>query len=225
EFDRLANGHGAQSWTENSLRTLEEHLASVAIARRALSMAIDRVALFPTRYDVAERARRALPARVARTSLGAGAPAPLPRLADSAAVEHTLHDYLGYADAVVAAAREHDQDVAFFWEYFIGHMGGIKPFSADERYLYGAERATRPEDVQYNFAMRDRIRAHLDSVRVPLIDPMPELRRYDGTVWIDYLHYTKNGNRFMAEVMYDRLKPLIYARAARVRAGASALAR
>jgi hypothetical protein len=36
-------------------------------------------------------------------------------------------------------------------------------------------------------------------------------------VYIDYIHYTREGNRFMAKFMYDSLRDAIHERAARLR--------
>jgi lysophospholipase L1-like esterase len=201
DYQRMVVEKSLRSLIESTLRVAEEHLASVAMARLAVTKAVDR-------FWSAAQARR----------LGGegGEQGAAPELASAEEIEAYFRDYAGYVEALVPAAQHHDQEVAFFWEYFLGNLKGIKPFSEREAWLYPA--VERPDSGRaYNFAMRDRLRDLLAARGVPLIDPLPELRQHDQTVFIDYLHYTRSGNAFMADVIYDRLKPVFHARAAKLR--------
>lgn len=199
DYKRLVIEKSLRSLFENSLRVVEEHLASMALVRKATGNLADM-----------------LWSRVKAKRLNPGAPtAPYP-LADRAEIDFYFRDYSGYVEAVIAAARHHDQEVAFFWEYFLGNLQGIKPLSEREMWLYPQVR--QPESGrEYNFYMRDRLRQLLAEHDVPLIDPLTELRSHSETVFIDYLHYTRHGNEFMAGVIYDRMKERFYARAEHIR--------
>jgi hypothetical protein len=205
EFERLVNEKTLASWAEVSVRIIEEHIASVALGRRAVAVALDRLVAVSGNHSIRGESKAG-----ERT------------FAEPAAIDDLRRDYLGHADAMIAAARAHDQVIAFFWEYFVGHLGGIKPFSNDERFLYRLERAESDKDVQFNFLTRDKLRDHMDSLGVPFIDPLPELRLFRGTAFIDYLHYTKEGNRLMAAVMYERLRRHLHERAQRIKTEAEA---
>ena len=50
---------------------------------------------------------------------------------------------------------------------------------------------------------------------VPMIDVLDALRGHDETVFNDYLHYTPEGNRWVAERIAELLRPQIAAWAAR----------
>lgn len=65
--------------------------------------------------------------------------------------------------------------------------------------------------------MRDLLRASLAKQDVPLVDPLEELKHHQGTVFIDYLHYTRSGNEFMAGVIHDQLRDVFRARAEELR--------
>jgi hypothetical protein len=112
---------------------------------------------------------------------------------------------------MVAAARRHGQDIAFFWEYWLGDMGDIKPLSDRERWLFAQVRRA-PEHTAYAMRMRDRWADDFARQRVPYIDPIDVLRTNGQTLYIDYLHYTRRGNETMAQATYDTIKPLIGAR-------------
>lgn len=195
EFDRIVNDQSFMSWAERSIRALEEHSAAAAVGRRAMSKALDRfVALTSSRRVSAPPS-----------------PPPVPAV-DSAETETLFREYAGLADAMIASAKVHDQQIAFFWEYYLVHLPGLKPLTPDEQFLRAAEAPAGEADRAFNFRLRDRFAAHLDSAQVPLVDPLAELRASRETIFIDYLHYTRAGNRFMADVMYTQLRPMIAAR-------------
>jgi hypothetical protein len=200
DYDRLVVEKSLRSLFENSLRVAEEHLASIAMARLAVQKTVD-----------------GLWSRVKAERLSSGERvAAVEALADRGDVDRYFRDYAGYVEAVVAAAHSHDQEAAFFWEYFLGNMQGIKPLSEREKWLYPAVK--RPDSGrEYNFYMRDRLRELLARRGVQLIDSLPELRHSDETIFIDYLHYTRRGNEIMAGVIFDRMKDSFRKRAARIR--------
>lgn len=204
EFERIVNASSATSWFEFSLRTAADHLAVAALAWKIAEKVVDRA--------VALSEGRAVQPRP-----------PRPRVyTDSAYFKKLTTDYFTYTDALTAAARRQGQDIAFFWEHYLAALKGIKPFSAEEGSIYPNLIQANERDLQYQQVMNARVRAHFDSAGTPFIDPLPELRRYSGTVFIDYLHYTPEGNKLMAEVMYDRLKTVFHRRASMLRAAAGA---
>lgn len=206
DFERLVVEKSLGSLFENALRVGEEQLASMALARMAVTRLVD-----------------GLWSRVKAGRLNPGERTASDKsdvLAGREEFDLYFRDYAGFVEAVVAAAQRHDQVIAFFWEYFLGHMKGIKPLSDQEQSLYTVVR--RPDSGRdYNFYMRDRLRTLLARRGVPLIDPLPELRSSEETVFIDYLHYTKRGNEIMAGVIYDRLKDRFRAVAERIRSEAA----
>ena len=80
--------------------------------------------------------------------------------------------YASYADAMVAAARRHGQDIAFFWEYWLGDMGDIKPLSDREGWLYAQVRRA-PEQTAYAMRMRDRWVGDFARQNVPFLGEIP----------------------------------------------------
>lgn len=200
EFERTVNERSLRSAFESVVRVAETHLASVALLRKISTVSIDRVW------------RRTLASRLAAPAAGDA-----PAEAGEQEVALYFRDYAAYSDAMVAAAKRHGQAIAFFWEYFLGNLEGIKPLSDAEASIYPA--VARPESGRaYNFAFRDLLRASLTAQEVPLVDPLEELKRHDGTVFIDYLHYTRSGNEFMAGVIHDQLRELFHTRAHALRA-------
>ena len=41
-----------------------------------------------------------------------------------------------------------------------------------------------------------------------MVDLIEDFRDYSGTVFNDYLHYSEDGNRWVAERIFARLRPL-----------------
>ena len=58
-----------------------------------------------------------------------------------------------------------------------------------------------------------------------MVDLIEDFRDYSGTVFNDYLHYSEDGNRWVAERIFARLRPLFLAVTTDVRAGATAALR
>lgn len=205
EFERIANRRSLASFAERGVLTLENHFASVALAKKGTEKALDKAIELSGRFAL----RNYAPAQGQASEPG-------PASWDE--YDQYISEYQGYADAIVAVAKRRDQDIGFFWEYFLGHLGGIKPFSEVEKKLYLPNRLPNYElDRQFDFHARDKLSEYFPSKGVAFIDPLNELKQYQGTVFIDYLHYTKEGNEFMAGVIHEQLKAVFHARATRVR--------
>jgi hypothetical protein len=206
EFQRIANERSPSALAERTVLTLEA-LAAVGVTRKGLSFALD-------------AAPRLL--RTRATSLGILSPPPAPPFVPASFEEWDAYidEYLGYADAMVAVARRHHQALAFFWEYPLETLGGIKPMGPAEKQLYDAFRLpTYQINAVYDGRARDTVHRYCDENGVTLLDPLDRLRTHDGQVFIDYLHYTREGNRFMGKFMADTLREAIHQRAERVRRG------
>jgi hypothetical protein len=117
EFDRIVNGDSFSALVERVLRWASGHSAGIALGKKVLARLIDRVLALSQQY--------ALPGQHTRTDA--------PGYADRAEVDYYVRDYLSYADAMIATARRMDQEIAFFWEYYLLDVDLIKPLSDDER--------------------------------------------------------------------------------------------
>jgi hypothetical protein len=194
EFERQVNQRNLSSLAENALLMASDHLASVAMMQKLLGKLLDSALAAVGRHSMITppRGQESHPAT----------------LQDE---ERYFAAYAAYADAMVAAARRHGQGIAFFWEYWLGDMGGVKPLSDREGWLYAQVRRA-PDQTAYAMRMRDRWVGDFARQNVPYIDPIDVLRANGQTLYIDYLHYTRRGNETMAQATYDALKPLIGAR-------------
>lgn len=193
EFDRQVNRRDLASLAENALLTASDALASAAMLRKSIEKVLDSVAAVINRHSLAPPA---------------GKPSHVPSMADE---ERYFADCAAYSDAMVAVARRHDQDIAFFWEYWLGDLGGIKPMGDRERWLYNQVRRS-PEQIDYANRMHDRWVRNFAAGRVPYVDPIDTLRANGQTLYIDYLHYTRRGNEIMARATFDALRPMMEAR-------------
>lgn len=206
EFDRAANRKTFLAMSEHAVLYLEDNLASVALAKKGLTSAIDDAFAFTQARSFARK------------------PAPPRTYADREECDLYLNEYLGYADALVAAARRNRQDVAFFWEYFLRHLGGIRPFSEREQAVYDKiRRGQSREEIDFNFYARDRLAEFCGERGVTFLNPLDVLKTNRETLFIDYLHYTKEGNRAMARFIYEQMRDTFRRRAQLVREGAQPL--
>jgi hypothetical protein len=202
EFDRAANRKTFLAMSEHAVLYLEDNLAGVALAKKGLTSAIDDAFALSQAHSLARK------------------PAPPRTYADREECDLYVNEYLGYADALVAAAKRNGQDVAFFWEYFLRHLGGIRPFSAREQAVYNKiRRGQSREEIDFNFYARDRLAQFCDERGVTFLNPLDVLKTNRETVFIDYLHYTKEGNRAMARFIYEQMKETFHRRAQMVRDG------
>jgi hypothetical protein len=200
EFDRAANRKTFLAMSEHAVLYLEDNLASVALAKKGLTSAIDDAFAFTQARSFAKK------------------PAPPRTYADREECDLYVNEYLGYADALVAAAKRNNQDVAFFWEYFLRHLGGIRPFSEREQAVYDKiRRGQDSREIDFNFYARDRLAEFCDERGVTFLNPLDVLKTNRETVFIDYLHYTKEGNRAMARFIYEQMRDTFRRRAQMVR--------
>jgi len=200
EFERVANRRDFWSFLEHAELFLEGYLASAAWARKVSEKVLDRAIAMV-------EARRL------------GKPSPPPRVyAGAAELDGYFREYAAMADALVEAARGMGAEVAFFWEYHLEEMEGLKPLSPGEAEL--RTRTLRPswrEEREFFVGVRDRLRAFLDARGVPLVDPLPALARDGETVFIDYLHYTARGNELAGRHIYETLRDTFRRRAQALR--------
>jgi hypothetical protein len=199
EFDRMVNDHSFESTVEVMVKTMSEYSAAVGLLDKLIGKSVDMA--FERSGGAWYAKTRAAP--VER------------RFAPPSEIRDVLRDYMGYSDAIQYAAKEHDQKVAFFWEYFLGEMNGLKPLSSAEKSIlpFVRWRVTDQRDLDFHLMVRDTLQKHIESIGGVFVDPLPELSRDSGTVYIDYLHYTTYGNRLMADVMYRRLASQLLERA------------
>ena len=200
EFDRAANRRTFLAVSEHALLFAEDNLASVALAKKGLTSLIDDAFALSQRWSFSRKGKSAK------------------TYADREECDLYIKEYLSYADAMVAAAKRNDQDVAFFWEYFLRHLGGIRPFSDKERAVYDKiHLGQNQEEIAFNFYARDRLAEFCQERGVTFLNPLDVLKTNEGTIFIDYLHYTKEGNQAMARFIYEQMKDTFHRRAALIR--------
>jgi hypothetical protein len=200
EFDRAANRKTFLATAEHVLLFVEAHLASVALAKKGLTSAIDDA------FALSEQ-----------RSFFRGEQKPK-TYADREECDVYINEYLGYSDALVAMAKRQDQDVAFFWEYFLRHLGDIRPFSDKEGAVYDKiHQGQNQQEIAFNFYARDRLADFCRQRGVTFLNPLDVLKSYRGTIFIDYLHYTKEGNQVMARFIHQQMKETFRKRAERIR--------
>lgn len=200
EFDRAANRKTVLATAEHVLLFLEDHLASVALAKKGMTAAIDDAFQFTQARSLEKKAR------------------PEKTYADAAECDAYINEYLGYADAIAATAKRNDQEVAFFWEYFLRHLGGVRPFSDREQPVYDKIfQRQSPKEIDFNFQARDQLANFCRQQQITFLNPLDVLKTYRGTIFIDYLHYTKEGNQVMGKFIYEQMKDTFHRRADRIR--------
>lgn len=200
EFDRAANRRTFLALSEHALLFAEDNLASIALAKKGLTSLIDDAFALSQRWSFSRKTKSAK------------------TYADREEYDLYIKEYLSYADAMVAAARRNDQDVAFFWEYFLRHLGGIRLFSDRERAVYNKiHLGQNQEEIAFNFYARDHLAEFCQQRGVTFLDPLDVLKTNEGTIFIDYLHYTKEGNQAMARFIYEQMKDTFHRHAALIR--------
>lgn len=198
EFERQVNEHSLAAFIERAWRTGAEHSATLALASKASVALADRLVQFAQR----------LAAPVTRPDSAE----PGPETAEESRAYFQI--YASYADAMVAAARRAKQDIAFVWEPALGNLDGLKPLSADERKLLRSIDSSPDRSAQFATA-RKAFHTLFDTAGVPVIDPTEALGTTPETVFIDYVHYTPDGNRFVASLVYKALSDRLAARLAK----------
>ncbi len=194
EFDRLVNERSLSSTIEVLFRQAADASAAMAIFHKGL-----------TRNLVENDPGHFLPnyhsSRVTADNL---------ILAPEREEKQYFELYTSFAMAIVGAARQVDQDVAFFWEYHLGDLEGIKPISPEERTIFPAVKRDAIQ-IAYAKRMHDRWRAFMASQAVIGVDPLEDLKGTSQTVYTDYLHYTANGNALMAKAVHAQLRERLLA--------------
>lgn len=207
EFQRLVNDNGIASTIERLWRSGAEHSAALALASKIAVIATDQIATVVWKFRP-------------RVSLGTQVPAlALKEIENAEDQEAFFRIYASYADAMIAAARRAGQAIAFAWEPHLADLESIKPLSAEERTLFPAIRGSAEERAQYEQSRQRFQRLFADS-GVPVVDPTEALRHTNETIFLDYGHYTPAGNRFVAGVTYEQLRPMLIEQLARARAAA-----
>ena len=196
EFERQVNEHSLAAFIERAWRTGAEHSAALALASKASVALADRL------VQVALRLAAPVTARPGAAEAG-------PETAGESRAYFQI--YASYADAMVAAARRAGQDIAFVWEPALGNLDGLKPLSAGERSLLKSIESSPARSAQYE-TMRQAFHALFDTAGVPVVDPTEALRTTPETVFIDYVHYTPAGNRFVAALIHKELGERLAAR-------------
>lgn len=198
EFERQVNEHSLAAFIERAWRTGAEHSAALALASKACVALADRLVQWAQ--------------RLAAPVMPPDAAEPGPETAEESRAYFQI--YASYADAMVAAARRAKQDIAFVWEPALGNLDGLKPLSADERALLKSIASSHDHSAQFETA-RKAFHTLFDTAGVPVIDPTEALRTKPETVFIDYVHYTPDGNRFVASLVYKELSDRLAARLAK----------
>lgn len=204
EFERQVNEHSLAAFIERAWRTGAEHSAALALASKASVALADRLVQLAQRLAGPVMAR---PSSTVSAAAEAG-----PETAEESRAYFQI--YASYADAMIAAARRAGQDIAFVWEPALGNLDGLKPLSRGERELLKSIDSSRERSAQYE-TMRRAFHTLLDTAGVPVIDPTEALRTTPETVFIDYVHYTPNGNRFVAALIHKELAERLAARLAK----------
>jgi lysophospholipase L1-like esterase len=195
EFERLVNDQSLAAFIERAWRTGAEHSAMLALASKGCVALADRL----------------LQLSEALVHRGAGPPTAAPRPETAEEARAYMQLYASYADAMIAAARRAKQDIAFVWEPGLIHSEGSKPLSDEERSLLKSLDQTPEKAAQFE-ASRQAFHALFDGAGIPVVDPTEALKTTPETVFIDYVHYTPDGNRFIASIVYKQLRELLAAR-------------
>lgn len=195
EFERQVNEHSLAAFIERAWRTGAEHSALLALASKGSVALSDRLVSWAQ--------------RLAAPVLRPDSPEAGPETAEESRAYFQL--YASYADAMVAAARRAQQDIAFVWEPALGNLDGLKPLSSGERELLKSIDSSPARSAQYE-TMRKAFHTLFDTAGVPVIDPTEALKTTPETVFIDYVHYTPGGNRFVASLIYKQLSERLSAR-------------
>lgn len=215
EFERQVNNLGFGALAERAVLTLESKFASPALMRKLTSRFNDII----TERSIALGRRVKSRFDIGSDSATTNRAAKEDRFATKPEYDRYTDAYLSFFSAMNASAKARDQTMAFFWEYYLVQLKGIKTFTPAETLLYNRNLEGRPliGPLNYNLQARDRIQEYCQKHDVSFIDPLQELRTCRESVFIDYLHYTPSGNSFMAGVMYDRLKGQLHSCADRIR--------
>ncbi len=205
EFERQANDCRVLPLFERAYSTLEESSAAAALSRKIATKANDVATGLSQQFGSKYKQRFAPPAPATAeraTNDDSG------RLATREEYDSYIQDALGFFKAIQVCAQAKQQSVYFFWEYYLVQLKGLKPLTDAEQRLYEGNLRVRPlvADASFNFRARDTLSTELSAAGSQLIDPLESLKSCKDSVFIDYIHYTPDGNRFMAKIMYDTIR-------------------
>ena len=185
---------------ENSITALAEKIVRAAANRSALAAIAFRV-VDMTLVRAGGAVQLAAPtAPVARA------------LASEPEIEAATRTYLAFLGSLLTFIEQQGAHPIVFWEYLLLDLEGIKPFTAYERDLaaFLAEwEPLTPERRAVRARIRERVAAYLAERGIPLIDIAGPVRDYRGNLFNDYLHYDGEGNRWVANLLAERLKPIL----------------
>ena len=195
EFERLVNNNSAQSAVEHLWRTGGEHSAALALATKVSQVIADRW--------------------VALTAALAPAKVPPPVALETPAETRAYFDLFAiYASAMAGAAEQSGSKIIFAWEPMLSDIGDTKALTADEAAIYPAVKRPADQIAQYDRA-RQLSAAWAAQRGVAFFDPTNAVIAHPGSVFIDYGHYTPDGNRFIADTLYAQYREPFAAAAAR----------
>jgi hypothetical protein len=180
EFQRLVNDSGMASSIEVMTRRLSDNLASAGVARKfvtKMSSFIEPKGTLPPNQSVEETSTDRLNKK-------------------------NLERFSSYASAMLAAANFRNQKISFFWEHDLWNSVSFKPFSKDEVVL---GRLNPPMENPFYWQQLNWLKDFAKAKDAGFIDPQSEMTNYKPTIFIDYGHYTAEGNEFMAKVMAARI--------------------
>lgn len=188
EFQRLVNDSGMASSLEVIFRRLSENLASAAVAGKFIQKISHFIEPKPT-----------------SAISGNGGQVNTVEEKNTARLNaQNLESFGSYASAMLAAAKTRNQKLTFFWEHDLPNSAVFKPLSQEEILL---KKLNPPLDNPFYWQQRNWVRDFLKETGADFIDPQPEMTKYNGTIYIDYGHYTAGGNAFMAKVIAGRILP------------------
>ncbi len=205
EFERQVNDYGVLPLFERAYSTIEESSAAAALTRKFATKANDSLSSLTQRISSKYKQRfDSLAPKAAQPAT----PDDSARLATPEEYDTYIRDALGFFKAIQVCAQAKQQRLYFFWEYYLVQLKGLKPFTDAEERLYAGNLQVRPlvADAAFNFRARDTLSTELPAVGSQLIDPLESLKSCHDSVFIDYIHYTPDGNRFMAKIMYDTIR-------------------
>ena len=185
EFQRLVNDTGLMSSLEVMVRRLSDNLAVVAIAWKTTQ----KIANFidSRKRDLPENTVQVLPSN---------------QYNSEELNEENLQRFASYAGAIVGAANARSQKISFFWEHHINDSAQFKPLSNDELILRDLNPPYGNPFYQMQLAW---LKDFAYQSGVGFIDPQVEMMGHEQTIFIDYGHYTAEGNAFMAKVIAARI--------------------
>jgi len=209
DFERQANDDSFLALGERVRLTLAGHSALFGILSKGLTKGVDLLLGLRSRGSIAQNQPMLRPGYE------------IPEVVDHDEWSKYLDVNAAYAQAMISAGRARGQRVLFFWEHLLLHLDGIKPLSEKERWLFARNNPAYPREAgdalnpdRFYTWSRIHFSEELNSSGSRLLDPLEALRTSSETVFIDYGHYTAEGNQFMARFLAGALHDEILAAAA-----------